>query len=91
MKTTQTIPLQAAPCQSQVKRFLIKGFLFLTSEKFATFASGIGALVATAGAIVEAPRFIIYGSCVFVAAFTPWAMRCATRDVRQCETGAKQF
>lgn len=91
MKTIQATQTPATICPSQVNRFLTKGIIFLTSENFGIFASGIGIIAMTAGAIVDSTKIIFYGGCYVLATFTPWALRRTARDIRQCKAGIKQI
>lgn len=75
---------------ARVNNFLLRGFIYLTSEKFSIFASGFGALLAYFGAIIDNPHTIAYGGLSFLAGFFPWAIRRTARDLRQQKLGLKK-
>lgn len=82
MKTTTALPVPALSYKPRVKKFLIKGVIFLTSEKLFIFASVIAALWAWWGVCIDDTRAIACGAIIWAAAFAPWAWRQAARDMK---------
>lgn len=91
MKAITTLPAPATVRQPRVKKLLIKGIIYLTSEKFSIFVTAIAALICWVGVCVGDGHIIGYGGLVFLAGFTPWAFRSALRDVRQDIIGLKEW
>ncbi len=91
MKTVTALPVPASSCKPKVKKLLIKGIVYLTSEKLFTFASVISVIWMWWGVIIDDTHTIAYGAMVWLAAFTPWAWRQTARDIRQDRLGLKQW
>lgn len=87
MKATQTLQVPALSYKPQVNNYLIKGIIYLTSEKFCTFVSVIAALIEYIGMILDNERVIAYGGIVFLIGSIPWAIRQTFRDVRREKLG----
>lgn len=91
MKAITTLPAPATVRQPRVKKLLIKGVIYLTSEKFSIFVTAIAALICWVGVCIEDNHVIAYGGIAFLAGFTPWAFRSVLRDVRQDKLGLKEW
>lgn len=91
MKTTTALPAPALSYKPRVKKLLIKVIIYLTSEKFLTFASVIGCLWSWWGVCTDDNNAVAYGTLVFLAGFTPWAWRQTARDLRQDRLGLKEW
>ena len=87
MKATQTLPVPALSHKPKVKNYLIKGIIYLTSEKFSIFVLVIAALIEYIGVLLDDEHLIAYGGIVFLVGFTPWAIRETLRDVRREKLG----
>lgn len=87
MKATQTLPVPALSYKPKVKIYLIKGIIYLTSEKFSIFVLVIATLIEYIGLLLDNDRVIAYGGLVFLIGFTPWAIRETVRDVRREKLG----
>ena len=73
MKTVTALPAPALSYKPRVKKLLIKGIIYLTSEKLFTFASVIAVLWEWWGVCTDDTHTIAYGAMAWLAAFTPWA------------------
>lgn len=91
MKTVTALTTPALSHKPRVKKFLIKGIIHLTSGKFVTFASVIAVLWEWWGVCTDDTHAIAYGAIVWLAAFTPWACRQTSRDIRQDRLGLKEW
>ena len=83
MKTIAAFPVPALSHKPKVKKFLIRGIIYLTSDKFSTFASVIACLISFIGLLVDNDRLMAFGVIVFLMGFSPWAIRQTLRDIRQ--------
>lgn len=70
MKAITTLPAPASARQPIAKKLLMKGIIYLTSEKFCTFVTAIAALICTAGVCIDDEHVIGYGGIVFLVGFT---------------------
>lgn len=88
MKTVQTLPLSATSHKLRVNKLLIRGIIYLTSEKFGIFAGGIGAAITYYGFITDSNRHLAIGALIALVGFLPWSIRNTTRDFRrmQCDS-----
>lgn len=68
MKTATALPAPALFYKPRVKKLLIKGIIYLTSEKLFTFASVIAALWSWWGVCTDDTNTIAYGAMVWLAA-----------------------
>ena len=91
MKATTALPVPALSYKPRVKKLLIRGVIYLTSEKFSIFVTAIAALICWAGVCIDDEHVIGYGGIVFLVGFTPWCIRQTLRDVRQDKLGLKQW
>lgn len=87
MKATTALPAPALSYKPRVKKFLIRGIIYLTSDKFCIFVDVIAALVSYMGILIDDNLIIAYGAIIFLIGFTPWAMRETARDIRQDKLG----
>ena len=87
MKTVTALPAPALSYKPRVKKLLIKGIIYLTSEKLFTFASVIAGLMSYIGVILDDNLLIAYGGIAFLIGFMPWATRQTLRDIRQDKLG----
>lgn len=87
MKATTALPAPALSHKLRVKKYLIKGIIYLTSDKFSIFVDVIAALVSYMGILIDDNLIIAYGAIIFLIGFTPWAMRETARDIRQDKLG----
>lgn len=87
MKTVTTLPAPALSYKPRVKKYLIRGIIFLTSQKFSIFVCAIAALMSYIGVLLDDTHIIGYGGIVFLAGFMPWAFRQSARDTRQDKLG----
>lgn len=91
MKTATASPALALSYKPRVKRLLIKGIIYLTSEKLFTFASVIAALWSWWGVCTDDTHAIAYGGMLWLAVLAPWICRQTARDLRQDRLGLKQW
>lgn len=91
MKQATTLLAPTLPYKPTVKKYLIKGIIYFTSENFFIFASVIAALWTWWGVCIDDTHAIAYGALVFLGAFTPWAWRKTARDLRQDRLGIKEW
>lgn len=87
MKTATTLPAPALSYKPRVKKHLIRGIVYLTSDKFSTFVGVIAGLMSYIGVILDDNLLIAYGGIAFLIGFTPWATRQTLRDIRQDKLG----
>ncbi len=87
MKTITAFPPPALSYKPRVKKLLIKGVIYLTSDKFSTFAGVIAALMSYIGVLLDDNHIIAYGAIVWLIGFMPWAFRQSARDIRQDKLG----
>lgn len=87
MKTATALPAPALSYKPRVKKHLIRGVIYLTSDKFSIFVGVIAALMSYIGAILDDNLLIAYGGIAFLIGFTPWATRQTLRDIRQDKLG----
>lgn len=87
MKTATALPAPALSYKPRVKKLLIRGAIYLTSDKFSTFVGVISALMSYIGALLDNNHIIGYGGIAFLVGFTPWATRQTLRDIRQDKLG----
>ena len=87
MKTTTALPAPALSYKPRVKKCLIKGIVYLTSDEFIIFAGVIAALMSYIGVLLDDNHIIAYGGIAFIIGFTPWSMRETARDIRQDKLG----
>lgn len=87
MKTVTALPAPALSYKPRVKKLLIKGIVYLTSDKFSIFVGVIAALMSYIGALLDDNNLIAYGAITFLIGFTPWAWRETARDIRQDKLG----
>lgn len=88
MKTATALPAPALSYKPRVKRCLIRGIIYLTSDKFSTFVGVIAALMSYIGVILDDNHLIAYGGIAFLIGFTLWATRQTLRDIRQDKLGS---
>lgn len=91
MKTATTLPTPALSYKPRVKKFLIRATIYLTSEKFITFAGVIGALCTWWGVCTDNNYRIATGAIILISSFAPWAWRQTARDLRQDRLGIKKW
>lgn len=91
MKAISTIPTAEVYRSQSVKKLLIKVIIYLTSQKFFTFAAVIGCLIEYIGVLIDDEHIIAYGAIVFLIGFTPWSWRQTRRDIRQDKLGLKEW
>ena len=70
-----------------VKNYLIKGIIYLTSEKFSIFVGVIAALIEYIGVLLDNTNVIAFGALSFLVGFTPWSIRQTLREIRQDKLG----
>lgn len=87
MKTVTALPAPALSYKPRVKELLIRGIIYLTSDKFSIFVGVIAALIEYIGILLDDNNLIAYGAITFLIGFTPWAMRETARDIRQDKLG----
>ena len=87
MKTATTLPAPALSYKPRVKKHLMRGIIYLTSDKFSTFVGVIAGLMSYIGVILDDNLLIAYGGIAFLIGFTPWATRQTLRDIRQDKLG----
>lgn len=87
MKTVTALPAPALSYKPRVRKLLIKGIVYLTSDKFSIFVGVIAALMSYIGALLDDNNLIAYGAITFLIGFTPWAWRETARDIRQDKLG----
>lgn len=87
MKTSFALQAPTVSEGQRVKKFLIQGIIFLTSEKFRIFVGVIAALICYAGVLMDDMHVIGYGALTFIAGFTPRAIRDTARETRQDRIG----
>lgn len=87
MKTVTALPAPALSYKPRVKKLLIRGIIYLTSDKFCIFVDVIAALVSYIGILIDDNLIIAYGAIIFLTGFIPWAMRETARDIRQNKLG----
>jgi len=87
MKTVTALPAPALSYKLRVKKLLIRGIIYLTSDKFSIFVGVIAALMSYIGVLLDDNYIIAYGAITFLIGFTPWAMRETARDIRQDKLG----
>lgn len=87
MKATTALPAPALSYKSRVKKLLIMGIIYLTSDKFSTFVGVIAGLMSYIGVILDDNLLIAYGGIAFLIGFMPWATRQTLRDIRQDKLG----
>lgn len=87
MKTATTLPAPALSYKPRVKKHLMRGVIYLTSDKFSTFVGVIAGLMSYIGVILDDNLLIAYGGIAFLIGFTPWATRQTLRDIRQDKLG----
>lgn len=87
MKATTALPAPALSYKPRVKKLLIRGIIYLASDKFSIFVGVIAALMSYIGVLLDDNYIIAYGAITFLIGFTPWAMRETARDIRQDKLG----
>lgn len=87
MKTVTALPAPALSYKPRVKKLLIIGIIYLTSDKFSIFVGVIAALMSYIGVLLDDNNLIAYGAITFLIGFTPWAWRETARDIRQDKLG----
>ena len=87
MKTATTLPAPALSYKPRVKKFLTKGIIHLTSQKFSIFVTGIAAMISYIGVILDDDHLIAYGGIVFLIGFTTWSIREILRDTKREKLG----
>lgn len=87
MKTVSASQAPAMPYNPMVKKHLIKGVIYLTSNKFSIFVGVIAALMCYIGVLLDDTNTIAFGGIEFIVGFTPWAIRQSLRDIRQEKLG----
>jgi len=87
MKTATTLPAPALSYKPRVKKHLMRGVIYLTSDKFSTFVGVIAGLMSYFGVILDDNHLIAYGGIAFLIGFMPWATRQTLRDIRQDKLG----
>lgn len=87
MKATTALPAPALSYKLRVKKLLIRGIIYLTSDKFSIFVGVIAALMSYIGVLLDDTHIIGYGGIIFLVGFTPWALRQTARDIRQDKLG----
>lgn len=87
MKITQTLPAPSMMWQPRVKKFLMAGIIYLTSEKFAIFASVTAAAISYIGVLLENDPIIALGGATFIIGAAPHGIRETARDSRQEKRG----
>lgn len=90
MKTVTALPAPALSYKPRVKRLLIKGVIYLTSENFIIFAGAIGAFWLWCGVCMDDTEKILYGALIWLISFMPWALRQVLREIRQDRLCIKQ-
>lgn len=91
MKAASTLQAPALARPQRVKKLLTRGIIYLTSEKFSIFVTAIAALICWAGVCIDDDHVIGYVGIVFLAGFTPWAIRQTLREMRQDKLGLKEW
>lgn len=86
---TAALTLPETRNRSAVKKHLIRGIVFLTSEKFLTFALTTGSAIAWLGVCAEQNLILAFGVLIFLLGFSPWGLRITAREVRQQRRGVK--
>lgn len=81
MKATTALPAPALSYKPRVKKFLIRGIIYLTSDKFSIFVVVIAALFCWVGVCIENCHLIGYGAIAFLIGSVPWSIRQALRDM----------
>ena len=87
MKAATALPAPALSYKPRVKKYLIRGIICLTSDKFSTFVGVIAGLMSYIGVILDDNHLIAYGGIAFLIGFMPWATRQTLRDIRQDKLG----
>ena len=87
MKTATASPAPALLYKPRVKKILLKGIIYLTSEKSSIFVGVIAAMMSYIGILLDDTHIIGYGGIAFLVGFTPWALRQTARDIRQDKLG----
>ena len=87
MKTATALPAPALSYKPRVKKHLIRGVIYLTSDKLCIFVGVIAGLMSYIGVILDDNHLIAYGVIAFLIGFMPWATRQTLRDIRQDKLG----
>lgn len=91
MKTESALPIPASSYKSRVNTLLIKGVIYLTSEKFSIFVTVFATLICWVGVFIDNYRLIGSSAILFLLGFAPQAMRGTLRDMRQFNLGLKDW
>lgn len=83
MKTATALPAPALSYKPRVKKLLIKGIIYLTSEKIAIFATVAAAILAWSGCFSDNTRLTGVGALMFLMGQVPAWMRQTARTIRR--------
>ena len=75
MKTESALPIPASSYKNRVNILLIKGVIYLTSEKFSIFVTVFATLICWVGVFIDNYRLIGSGAILFLLGFAPQTMR----------------
>lgn len=89
MKTIIALPAPAMVQEPRVKKCLIQGIIFLTSDNFRIFVGVIAVLILYMGVALADAYVLAYGAATLIAGFAPGVIRETARDARQQKLGLK--
>lgn len=89
MKTEIALPAPVLLYEPRVKKCLIQGIIFLTSDNFRIFVGVIAVLILYMGVALDDAYVLAYGAATLIAGFAPGVIRETARDVRQQKLGLK--
>lgn len=87
MKTATTLPAPALSHKPRVKKHLVRGIIFLTSQKFIIFAYSLAFIAGYIGFILNIEKLLATGCFIFLLGFALWSSRETARDIRQDKLG----
>lgn len=89
MKTVIALPAPGTMQEPRVKKCLIQGIIFLTSDNFRIFVGVIAVLILYMGVALNDAYVLAYGAATLIAGFAPGVIRETARDARQQKLGIK--
>lgn len=89
MKTEIALPAPVLLYEPRVKKYLIQGIIFLTSDNFRIFVGVIAVLILYMGVALDDAYVLAYGAATLIAGFAPGVIRETARDARQQKLGLK--
>lgn len=87
MKTTLILPASQHRSRVNVKKLLIRGIIYLSSENFRIFVAIAAGLIAWWGVFADNDRLTDWGGLMFVIGLAPWAFRDTAREIRKNRLG----